>query len=567
MACVIWIRLGLVCIVGQFSLEEKFYVDIVLPLWVSTLLASLKLRLVSVEMVRILTLLTLSFGNTLMMVMNSLPFHSIAMGVSTTLPGLSSALMLGAGLFFGGTERSGRKSYWFFAIANVVASIVLILFGETMFGITLDQSLDPETRFLLRMQLVVTVVLSFVVPGGVFLIQSHRYEKQRLELEVLLRHREKFLQKFTHELRTPLAAIIGLTESLNAERERTAFPRELAGLHDCATSVLALLEDVLEWRQISSSSREANSSFSVGTMMTSIGSIVSPLLKARNIRLESVFKDDIADRVLVGDARRIQQTLLVLLQNSSKYCNEGGAVTVSFVCTPNGMLTCCVADTGVGFAGDGDRLFEEFYQEKNTLTRGVGLGLSIAKDLVQALPQGKIWATSPGIGKGALFCFETLVCVDKKEPSVPPLASTQIRHHNSAPNKGVLKVLTVEDNKVLSLVLERQLGAIAKQQRRPIEVCQCSSAIEALNRIGDSIFDVVITDICMESLSGLELVALIKMREKKDNVRRAKRIVIVSAIRLSMEELGPEVDAFLLKPTSISALTRALFDHGKYFPN
>jgi len=121
-----------------------------------------------------------------------------------------------------------------------------------------------------------------------------------------------------------------------------------------------------------------------------------------------------------------------------------------------------------------------------------------------------------------------------------------------------LRILTVEDNSVLSLVLERQLGIIAAQQRISIDVCQCESAVKALEQLSDSTFDVMITDICMESLSGLELVALIKMREKKDHVQRVKRIVVVSALALPREEWEHDVDAFLVKPTTIPALANAI---------
>ncbi len=215
-----------------------------------------------------------------------------------------------------------------------------------------------------------------------------------------------FISDITHELRTPLISIVGYTDFLlNMTKE---------GLSDDARSslqivkrnadrLLSLTNQLLDFRRLVDGRLPIN--FISMDLREIIGECVEdarPMVESKMQQL--VYEPYNAPLLVQGDAMRLSQVVANLLSNASKYTPEGGKITLSMTDSAE-TVEVRVVDTGIGIKTENlSRIFEPFSRVANTGAGGVGLGLSIAKSLVEA-HGGKLWAESPGEGKGSMFFF------------------------------------------------------------------------------------------------------------------------------------------------------------------
>ena len=232
-----------------------------------------------------------------------------------------------------------------------------------------------------------------------------------------------FLANMSHELRTPLNHIIGFTELVldkNVGELNEIQEEYLTDVHGSSKHLLSLINDILDISQVEAGKLEFRPALINinDILMHSLVMIKEKALK-QGIRITTDF-DDIPESIS-ADERKLKQILYNLLSNAVKFTPENGTILVKGKCICNGdkpnqdisyssenYLQISIEDSGIGLENeDLERIFEPFEQADSSVSRqfqGAGLGLSVTKNLVE-LHKGKIWAESPGEGKGAIFAF------------------------------------------------------------------------------------------------------------------------------------------------------------------
>jgi signal transduction histidine kinase len=239
-------------------------------------------------------------------------------------------------------------------------------------------------------------------------------EKSR-QLEVASQHKSQFLANMSHELRTPLNAILGYTELIldSIYGEPTEKMREvLERLQANGKHLLGLINDVLDLSKIEAGQLTLDlADYSVQDIVHTVITAVEPLASGKQLALTAEVAPNLPRGH--GDGRRLAQVLLNLVGNAIKFTDQGEVAIKA--ATSDGLFTVAVRDTGPGIApGDRAKIFEEFQQADNSVTRrkgGTGLGLSIAKRIIE-MHGGRIWVESE-IGKGSTFAFTIPVHVNR----------------------------------------------------------------------------------------------------------------------------------------------------------
>jgi signal transduction histidine kinase len=226
----------------------------------------------------------------------------------------------------------------------------------------------------------------------------------RAAAELANRQKDEFVSIVSHELRTPINAILGWTSMLQDHLlDEEGTKRALQSITDNANRQVRLVEDLLDFSRLQSGRMKLEfEDVDLSEVMRRVGESMFPVAKAAGLQLEM---SPLPSAVVRGDARRLEQVFLNLLGNAVKFTPEKGRVGVE-VTTDGEHVEIRVSDTGPGIDPEFvPHLFEAFSQAGETSGRrygGVGLGLSIAKELVEA-HSGRIAAESAGVGRGATF--------------------------------------------------------------------------------------------------------------------------------------------------------------------
>ncbi len=335
-----------------------------------------------------------------------------------------------------------------------------------------------------------------------------RERKARDEAEEANRAKDFFLAFVSHELRSPLNAILGwtkilLTKKVDEETKKNA----LETIERSARSQSKLINDLVDSARVASGKlRLELRPLNFYEVIKNVYNSTKPQAEHKNIRLDfSANKENIN---VIGDAVRLQQVFTNLLSNSLKFTPEGGQINI-LVESFGDIVKIYVKDSGHGIKKETlPKIFNQFSQgDMNNHDRtSLGLGLSIVKTLV-GKHGGTVTAESEGLGKGATF----RVTLPLSAAAVKPIVNGTKKVENGKPLKGK-KILIVEDDpdscEVLDLFLE-QSGA---------EVVQSMSASEAmttLKNLKNNLPDVIISDLGMSEEDGYSLMK--KIRAMKEN--------------------------------------------------
>jgi len=325
------------------------------------------------------------------------------------------------------------------------------------------------------------------------------------------RLKDEFLATLSHELRTPLNAVLGYArmmrmQTVTAEKARTA----LDVIERNATSLKQIIEDVLDVSRIVAGRLRLNvEPVDLGGIVRESIATVMPAADAKGVRIETVIEP--LSTSISGDPDRLQQIIWNLLANAIKFTPRHGKVQLR-VARVNSHVEVTVSDTGRGISEDFlPYVFERFRQADASFSReygGLGLGLAIARQLTE-MHGGTITASSGGLGQGSTFTVKLPLMIVHPQP-----AGAGTREHPASdrlppaldpvPRLDGVRVLAVDDEpdslELLRTVLEGA-GAIVSTAR---------TAPEALSAMGSGTVDVLVADIGMPGMDGLQLIRAVR---------------------------------------------------------
>lgn len=319
------------------------------------------------------------------------------------------------------------------------------------------------------------------------------------------RAKDKLLTVMSHEMRTPLTGILGsldLLEDLSPNPEQR---RYLQAMRVSSELLLHHVNDVLELSRLEAGAEpEKPSCFDLQELIA--GLVDSQQANAQKYNNElTVFCSLGPLPGVIGRARSIQQVLLNLVGNALKFTRDG-AVSVDVIRGEGNRVEFSVADTGKGIAEeDLERIFDDFIMVDPSYKRGsegTGLGLAISQRLVRMMG-GEITCESE-LGEGSLFSFSIDLA--------PAELIAPIKAETAKVVDGSLKLLIIEDNDINRLLLEKMLKDLGH------DVLSAAGGAEGVAHVEARAFDLIITDISMPEVDGLEVLRRIRNRKLAEGI-------------------------------------------------
>ena len=407
--------------------------------------------------------------------------------------------------------------------------------------------------------LMAAVVVSMIIYLFILRRKSLREETLRKSLEEALvlaqsanAAKSAFLANMSHDIRTPMNAIVGLTSIASSHLDDPARVKECLGrIATSSKHLLGLINDVLDMGKIESGKITLNEElFSFPQLINEFITIIQPQVRAKRLNFDVVI-GNIDQEMLIGDTMRLNQVLLNLMSNAIKYTHEGDSVKISI--TENSSArkglnnyTFVVEDTGIGMEQSFlERIFDPFERERNettNFTEGTGLGMAITKNIVDLM--GGTISVESTLGEGSKF---TVV--------VPLKPAPQSDEELDLSGFDQLKVLIVDDDRDVlentSLILD-EFGSQSESAGNGLDAIALTISAHEQQRD----FNAIIVDWVMPGIDGIETI-----RRIRSEIGDATPIILLTAYDWSeVEEDAKEAgaSAFISKPLFKSRLYHVL---------
>jgi len=359
----------------------------------------------------------------------------------------------------------------------------------------------------------------------------------------------EFIANISHEIRTPLNGMLGMVQVLERENLTPAQHERVRVIRQSGGTLLSILNDVLDMSKIEAGKLEVRETpFRLEDLLASTCGAYRAVAETKGIGLDWSAGDAVGD--WLGDADRTGQIVLNLVSNAIKF-TEAGRVTVEAEVIANG-LTIAVRDEGVGIPADKlARIFESFSQIDSSTTRragGTGLGLAISRRL--ALLMGGDIAVESREGEGSVFRLELPLPRSAQSAQAPlrsasPAATTPDR---------ALRVLAAEDNATNQLVLRALLEPLG------VQLTLVADGAQAVEACSTGAFDLVLMDIQMPVMDGLDATAAIRDQERAAGLPAVPIIALTAnAMRHHLEAYAAAgLTAHVAKPIDATLLYAAI---------
>jgi two-component system sensor histidine kinase BarA len=389
-------------------------------------------------------------------------------------------------------------------------------------------------------------------------------EMRNVELEIARRKALKasqaksdFLAMISHEIRTPMNGISGFARLLSKEPLSPEQTQQVRAIRESAESLLTVINDVLDLSALESGRITFHPApFRVRALVNGTVQLFSRAAEDKGLSLLGRVYDDVPDNI-VGDAQRVRQVLINLLSNAIKFTPKGEVILRVMIDGDDEqpLITFAVSDTGIGISEESrEALFRPFTQIDSSAGReygGTGLGLSISKQLVEGM-QGEIWVESTP-EKGSVFSFSLPLLEADPDQAVPQAAHPRT---DSTALSG-LCVLVADDN---AINLELARAILVSHGMHPTLVQDGQQATEAA---GNKHFDLILMDVHMPGLSGVEAAR----RIRAGNGPNAKTpIIAITADVMPRNQrriFEAGMDEVIFKPMDEDKLLRAM---AAFFP-
>ncbi|MEB3335901.1 MAG: response regulator, partial [Leptolyngbyaceae bacterium] len=374
--------------------------------------------------------------------------------------------------------------------------------------------------------------------------------------EAANRSKSQFLANMSHELRTPLNAIIGFSQLLEVDTNLESQQRDfISTINRSGEHLLSLIDDVLEISKIEAGKTFLHTStVNLSQLLTTLMDMFRLKAASKGVALQLELAEQLPD-VIITDDVKLRQVLLNLLGNAIKFTEHGSITLRTWMTesgTQSGFLFFEVVDTGYGIApGELNTIFEVFGQSESgrRSQAGTGLGLPISRKLVE-LMGGELTVQST-LGVGSSFRFHIPVQVEQKQPTVHQSTANPLEDRSSTPAVSSRTVLVVDDNAV------NRKFALQMLKRLSYQAEAVDSGEAALETLQEQMFDIVLMDIQMPGIDGLETT-----RRILTLYQDCPPIVIGLTADVSPETreqcLAIGMNDFLYKPVKLEVLHQAL---------
>ncbi len=407
------------------------------------------------------------------------------------------------------------------------------------------------------------LLIMAIIKTGQDLFDSEQKKNQAI---VASKAQAQFLASMSHEIRTPINAVIGMNEMIIRESENDTIREYAHNIKSSSNMLLGLVNDVLDFSKIESGQLElVMENYNLASLIQDEMVLLNARAAGKAISTQMEVSDDLPSK-LYGDELRIKQIITNLLSNAVKYTKEG-TVTFRVSCKWKSeeqvLLSFEVQDTGAGIRPeDVESLFSSFKRlelEKNRHIEGTGLGLNIAKSLVEQM-EGSISVDSK-YGKGSTFT----VVIPQKVVDKTPIENVEeavrkLRNENMKPGQRFVapraRILVVDDNKMNLTVI----GALLKRTKMQVDFAD--SGMKCLEMTKEQSYDIILMDHMMPEMDGIE--TLKKLRDDADNPNQKAVVVALTANAIAgCREMYLEhgFDNYCSKPVKAEVLDTLLVQH------
>jgi signal transduction histidine kinase len=378
--------------------------------------------------------------------------------------------------------------------------------------------------------------------------------------------KSQFLTNISHELRTPMTAIIGMTDLSLIEDLSPLLREYLEAVRSNAHLLLELLNDILDLSKLEAGRLALDSApFQLRAIIGELRQTFEHRAGEKGLDFDVSVDRAVPDH-LIGDSLRLRQVLINLLNNAIKFTRHGQIaldVQLESSCDREAWVAFSVSDTGIGIAAkDQDRIFAPFTQVDATTKRqhdGAGLGLAISAELIRAMSGFR--SLKSEVGQGSSFSFTVPLMVDARKLDVAPQASCKapqepaaarlLNEKSAGPH---LQVLLAEDTRTNQLLVVRALG------KRGHQVEVASNGRAAVDLAAERPFDVILMDLQMPGMDGFEATAAIRALP---GAAHTPIIALTAHTMVGDRErcLAAGMEGYLSKPLDLRALIETVESH------
>lgn len=412
----------------------------------------------------------------------------------------------------------------------------------------------------------VVIILSIIIAGAT-------YERTKLARANKLAHeaseaKTMFLANMSHEIRTPLNSIIGMSEMISRESTDKKTLQRVYSINSSANSLLCLVNDILDFSRMEEGKLKLrNDPYHLSNLLTDVNIMIRPRAESKGLDYD-VKVDSKIPNVLKGDEARLKQVIINLLTNGVKYTMEGFVhLDVRFEVADNNYikLKFTVKDSGEGMKKEElNRLFKAFErldEDKNRTIEGTGLGMSIVKQILDAMDSTLHVESEYGVGSELSFVIKQKVLEWAPIGDYESTAEEVVAETSNYCPKFIApeaRILVVDDTELNLTVMK----GLLEQTRMQVETAL--SGMQALDMMSETDYDILLIDHRMPQMDGLEL--LRRIRSDRSNPNHNKTCIALTANVVDGErEICMEVgfDEFLEKPVNGIKLEETLV---KYIP-
>ena len=458
-----------------------------------------------------------------------------------------------------------------FAFAAPMAQTGLIMEGFVPMSVV-GSGVDTILRVASSVFLLMVVVL--VALSVLLLVMERRsqdmeeLEKEKQIAERSNRAKSDFLANVSHEIRTPINAVLGMNEMILRESRSKTIKGYAYNIEGAGKSLLALINDLLDFSKIESGKMElVEAPYELSSALNDVSNMIWFKANQKKLDFQVHVNDKIPDK-LYGDVVRVKQVLTNILNNAVKY-TEIGSVTFEVGCFRTGpymvMLEFTVRDTGIGIKEeDKNKLFTKFSRvdlQKNNTIEGTGLGLVITENLLE-LMGGDISLESE-YGKGS--CFK--VRIPQKVMGTEMIGNFREKFEKSLKENAVYKesfiapsarILAVDDTAINLTVIE---GLLKKTQ---VKIDTALSGKEALRKVKNNVYDLIFLDFRMPEMDGIETLEAMKAMSETENLNLKTPVICLTAnaiVGARDTYIKAGFDDYLTKPVDYERLEKMMINY------